>query len=130
LEKKPKTVYTIIGRAYGILANDAAQHFIQRKRLNLLSLRPAAGRGLGIVSGYGPGRWWNRIVFDERNRPHLQKQAFGQAVRRGTRTFLRSDMVRERFEEREPANRQTTTERGELKNSGKERTRNFFNGAG
>ena len=91
LEKKPKTVYNHIGRAYGILAN---AHIISSKEtMNLLSLMR-----LGVDAGLFPGT--NRALVDElfilTQPAHLQKQ-HSEKLPAEERDLLRADMVRERL---------------------------------
>jgi protein arginine kinase len=91
LEKKPKTVYNHIGRAYGILAN--AHSISSKETMNLLSLLR-----LGVDLGLFPGA--ERSLVDElflTTQPaHLQKQ-LSDKLSAEERDLLRSDMVRERL---------------------------------
>src|ERR1022692_1656069 len=96
LEKKPKTVYNHIGRAYGILAN--AHSISSKETMNLLSLMR-----LGVDVGAFPGM--DRAVVDElfilTQPAHLQKQ-HSEKLAAEERDLLRADMVRERLR---PVNR-------------------------
>jgi protein arginine kinase len=91
LEKKPKTVYNHIGRAYGILAN--AHSISSKETMNLLSLLR-----LGVDLGLFPGV--ERSVVDElflvTQPAHLQKQ-FSDKLSAEERDLMRADMVRERL---------------------------------
>jgi protein arginine kinase len=91
LEKKPKTVYNHIGRAYGILAN--AHSVTSKETMNLLSLLR-----LGIDLGLFPGV--ERSLVDElfllTQPAHLQKQ-FSDKLSAEERDLMRADMVRERL---------------------------------
>ena len=91
LEKKPKTVYNHIGRAYGILAN--AHSISSKETMNLLSLLR-----LGVDLGLFPGR--ERSLVDElfliTQPAHLQKQ-FSDKLSAEERDLMRADMVRERL---------------------------------
>ena len=91
LEKKPKTVYNHIGRAYGILAN--AHSITSKETMNLLSLLR-----LGIDLGLFPGV--ERSLVDElflvTQPAHLQKQ-FSDKLSAEERDLMRADMVRERL---------------------------------
>jgi protein arginine kinase len=91
LEKKPKTVYNHIGRAYGILAN--AHSISSKETMNLLSLLR-----LGVDLGLFPGA--ERSLVDElflTTQPaHLQKQ-LSDKLSAEERDLLRSDMVREQL---------------------------------
>ena len=91
LEKKPKTVYNHIGRAYGILAN--AHSISSKETMNLLSLMR-----LGIDMGLFPGV--DRCLVDElfilTQPAHLQKQ-HSEKLSAEDRDLLRADMVRERL---------------------------------
>ena len=91
LEKKAKTVYNHIGRAYGILANS---HSISSKEtMNLLSLMR-----LGMDVGLFPSE--DRSLVDElfilTQPAHLQKQHSGKLPAE-ERDLLRADMLRERL---------------------------------
>jgi protein arginine kinase len=91
LEKKSKTVYNHIGRAYGILAN--AHSISSKEAMNLLSLMR-----LGIDVGLFPGV--DRSLVDElfilTQPAHLQKQ-HAEKLSAEERDLLRADMVRERL---------------------------------
>ncbi|MCX6915333.1 MAG: protein arginine kinase [Verrucomicrobia bacterium] len=91
LEKKPKTVYNHIGRAYGILAN--AHSISSKETMNLLSLMR-----LGLDMGLFPGA--DRSLVDElfilTQPAHLQKQ-HSEKLAAEERDLLRADMVRERL---------------------------------
>jgi protein arginine kinase len=91
LEKKTKTVFNHIGRAYGILAN--AHSISSKETMNLLSLMR-----LGVDLGLFPEV--DRSLVDElfiSTQPaHLQKQ-FSDKLSAEERDLLRSDMVRERL---------------------------------
>jgi protein arginine kinase len=91
LEKKPKTVYNHIGRAYGILAN--AHSISSKETMNLLSLMR-----LGVDAGLFPGA--DRALVDElfilTQPAHLQKQ-HSEKLSAEERDLLRADMVRERL---------------------------------
>jgi protein arginine kinase len=91
MEKKPKTAYNLIGRAYGTLAN--AHSITSKETMNLLShLR------LGIDLGLFPGA--ERSLVDElflvAQPAHLQKQ-FSDKLTAEERDFVRADMMRERL---------------------------------
>src|SRR5882762_2593535 len=91
LEKKPKTVYNHIGRAYGVLAN--AHSISSKETMNLLSLMK-----LGVDVGLFPGI--ERSLVDElfiiTQPAHLQKQ-HTEKLSAEERDLLRADMVRERL---------------------------------
>src|SRR5436853_6383067 len=91
LEKKPKSVYNHIGRAYGILAN--AHSISSKETMNLLSLMR-----LGVDLGLFPGV--DRSLVDElfilTQPAHLQKQ-HTEKLSAEERDLLRADMVRERL---------------------------------
>jgi protein arginine kinase len=91
LEKKSKTVYNHIGRAYGILAN--AHSISSKETMNLLSLMR-----LGIDVGLFPGV--DRSLVDElfilTQPAHLQKQ-HSEKLSAEERDLLRADMVRDRL---------------------------------
>src|ERR1044071_8880874 len=91
LEKKSKTVYNHIGRAYGILAN--AHSISSKETMNLLSLMR-----LGVDMGLFPGV--DRSLVDElfilTQPAHLQKQ-HTEKLSAEERDLLRADMVRERL---------------------------------
>src|SRR5882762_7643333 len=89
LEKKPKSVYNHIGRAYGILAN--AHSISSKETMNLLSLMR-----LGVDLGLFPGG--ERSLTDElfilTQPAHLQKQ-HSEKLSAEERDLLRADMLRE-----------------------------------
>src|SRR4051812_22440468 len=91
LEKKSKTVYNHIGRAYGILAN--AHSISSKETMNLLSLLR-----LGVDMALFPGV--DRSLVDElfilTQPAHLQKQ-HSEKLSAEERDLLRADMVRERL---------------------------------
>src|SRR5271167_3968623 len=91
LEKKTKTVFNHIGRAYGILAN--AHSISSKETMNLLSLMR-----LGVDLGLFPAV--ERSLVDElfiiTQPAHLQKQ-FSDKLSAEERDLLRSDMVRDRL---------------------------------
>ena len=91
LEKKPKTVYNHIGRAFGILAN--AHSISSKEAMNLLSLLR-----LGVDLELFPGT--ERSLVDElflTTQPaHLQRQ-YSDKLSAEERDLIRADMVRERL---------------------------------
>jgi protein arginine kinase len=91
LEKKSKTVFNHIGRAYGILAN--AHSISSKETMNLLSLMR-----LGVDVGLFPGV--DRSLVDElfilTQPAHLQKQ-HSEKLSAEERDLIRADMVRERL---------------------------------
>src|SRR5256712_6544164 len=91
LEKKPKTVFNHIGRAYGILAN--AHSISSKETMNLLSLM-RLGVDLGMFPGVG------RSLADElfilTQPAHLQKQ-HAEKLAAEERDLRRAGMVRERL---------------------------------
>src|SRR5213596_1021076 len=91
IEKKSKSVYNHIGRAYGILAN--AHSISSKETMNLLSLMR-----LGVDMGLFPGV--DRSLVDElfilTQPAHLQK-AHSEKLSAEERDLLRADMVRERL---------------------------------
>ena len=91
MEKKPKTVFNHIGRAYGVLAN--AHSISSKETMNLLSLLR-----LGIDLNLFPGT--ARALVDElflvTQPAHLQKQV-SDKLSAEERDLLRADMVRERL---------------------------------
>jgi protein arginine kinase len=99
LEKKAKTVFNHIGRAYGILAN--AHSISSKETMNLLSLMR-----LGVDMGMFPGV--DRSIVDElfilTQPAHLQKQ-HSEKLSAEERDLLRSDMLRDRLW---PVNRPVT----------------------
>ncbi len=98
VEKKPKTVFNHIGRAYGILANS---HIIASKEaMNMLSFMR-----LGIDLGMFPSA--DRSLTDElfiMTQPaHLQR-LHAEKLAAEERDLLRADMIRERLKDvRRPA---------------------------
>jgi protein arginine kinase len=102
-EKKPKTVYNHIGRAYGNLSN--AHTISSKETMNLLSFMR-----LGIDLGLFPGV--DRSLVDElfiMTQPaHLQKQ-HAEKLSAEERDLLRADMLRERLW---PVNRPVTKPSG------------------
>src|SRR3954447_24900970 len=91
LEKKPKSVYNHIGRAYGILAN--AHSISSKETMNLLSLMR-----LGVDLSLFPDveRWLVDELFIITQPAHLQKR-FSEKLSAEERDLLRSDMLRERL---------------------------------
>jgi protein arginine kinase len=93
LEKKSKTVYNHIGRAYGILAN--AHSISSKETMNLLSLM-RLGMDLGLFPAV------DRSLVDElfiMTQPaHLQKQ-HSEKLSAEERDLLRADMLRERLKQ-------------------------------
>ncbi|MEQ2006823.1 MAG: protein arginine kinase [Limisphaerales bacterium] len=91
LEKKPKSVFNHIGRAYGILAN--AHTISSKETMNLLSLL-RLGIDLGMFKGL------ERSITDEvfllTQPAHLQQQ-HTEKLGAEERDILRADMVRERL---------------------------------
>jgi len=89
LEKKAKTVYNHIGRAYGILAN--AHSISSKETMNLLSLMK-----LGVDLGLFPGvdRALPEELFILTQPAHLQKR-HSEKLSPEERDLLRADMVRE-----------------------------------
>ena len=89
LEKKAKTVYNHIGRAYGILAN--AHSISSKETMNLLSLMR-----LGVDLGLFPGvdRALPEELFILTQPAHLQKR-HTEKLSPEERDLLRADMVRE-----------------------------------
>lgn len=91
LEKKPKSVFNHIGRAYGILAN--AHTISSKETMNLLSLL-RLGIDLGMFKGL------ERSVTDEvfllTQPAHLQQQ-HTEKLGAEERDILRADMVRDRL---------------------------------
>ncbi len=92
LEQKPKVVYNVIGRAYGILAN--AQIISSKETMNQLSLMR-----LGVDLGLFPDV--DKALIDElfvSTQPaHLQKQ-FSEKLSAEERDLLRADMLRDRLQ--------------------------------
>src|SRR5881394_3419576 len=91
LEKKPKSVYNHIGRAYGILAN--AHSISSKETMNLLSLT-RLGVDLALFSDVE--RWLVDELFILTQPAHLQKQ-HSEKLTAEERDLLRADMVRERL---------------------------------
>ncbi len=91
LEKKPKSVYNHIGRAYGILAN--AHSISSKETLNLLSLMR-----LGVDLGLFPDleRWQVDELFITTQPAHLQK-VHSEKLSAEERDLLRADMLRDRL---------------------------------
>ena len=91
LEKKPKSVYNHIGRAYGILAN--AHSISSKETMNLLSLMR-----LGVDLSLFPEveRWLVDELFIITQPAHLQKR-FSEKLSAEERDLLRADMLRERL---------------------------------
>jgi protein arginine kinase len=91
LEKKPKTVFNHVGRAYGILAN--AHSISSKETMNLLSLMT-----LGVDLGMFPGaeRALLQELFILTQPAHLQLQHTGK-LGADERDLLRADMMRERL---------------------------------
>lgn len=91
LEKKPKSVFNHIGRAYGILAN--AHNISSKETMNLLSLM-RLGVDMNLFSGL------KRSLVDElfiiTQPAHLQKM-HSEKLAADERDVLRSDMLRERL---------------------------------
>jgi len=92
LEKKPKTVYNHIGRAYGILAN--AQIISSKETMNQLSLMR-----LGVDLGLFPDL--ERALVDElfiiTQPAHLQK-GYTEKLGAEERDILRANMLRDRLQ--------------------------------
>jgi protein arginine kinase len=91
LEKKPKTVYNHIGRAYGILAN--AHSISSKETMNLLSLM-RLGVDLALFSDLDRSLVDELFVVTQPN--HLQKR-FSDKLTAEERDLLRADMLRERL---------------------------------
>src|SRR5258706_9403527 len=91
LEKKPKSVYNHIGRAYGILAN--AHSISSKETMNLLSLMR-----LGVDLSLFPDveRWLVDELFIVTQPAHLQRR-FSEKLTAEERDLLRADMMRERL---------------------------------
>ncbi len=91
LEKKPKTLFNHIGRAYGILAN--AHSITSKEAMNLLSLL-RLGVDLNMFAGA------SRALLDELfiliQAAHLQQHC-GEKLEADKRDLLRSDLLRERL---------------------------------
>src|SRR5687767_7172633 len=93
LEKKPKTVFNHIGRAYGILAN--AHSISSKETLNLLSLM-RLGVDLGMFTDLE--RWQVDELFTTTQPAHLQ-QSHSEKLSAEERDLLRADMLRDRLKE-------------------------------
>ena len=91
LEKKPKTVYNHIGRAYGILAN--AHSISSKETMNLLSLM-RLGVDLGLFPDLDRAPVDELFVVTQPN--HLQKR-YSDKLTAEERDLLRADMLRERL---------------------------------
>lgn len=91
LEKKSKSVFNHIGRAYGILAN--AHSISSKETMNLLSLMR-----LGVDLGLFPDleRWQVDELFIITQPAHLQKR-YTDKLNAEERDLLRADMLRERL---------------------------------
>ena len=91
LEKKPKTVYNHIGRAYGILAN--AHSISSKETMNLLSLMR-----LGV--DFGLFAELDRPLVDELfivTQPYHLQRRYSDKLSAEERDLLRADMLRERL---------------------------------
>src|SRR3954467_7158580 len=91
LEKKPKSVYNHIGRAYGVLAN--AHSISSKETMNLLSLM-RLGVDLGLFTEVE--RWLVDELFIITQPAHLQRR-YTEKLGAEERDLLRADMVRERL---------------------------------
>ena len=91
LEKKPKTVFNHIGRAYGILAN--AHSISSKETMNLLSLM-RLGADLGLFPEVERGLVDELFIVTQP--AHLQKR-FSEKLGAEERDLLRADMLRERL---------------------------------
>jgi len=91
LEKKPKTVYNHIGRAYGILAN--AHSISSKETMNLLSLM-RLGVDLALFPDLDRSLVDELFVVTQPN--HLQKR-YSDKLTAEERDLLRADMLRERL---------------------------------
>src|SRR5213594_2310562 len=91
LEKKPKTVFNHIGRAYGILAN--AHSISSKETMNLLSLM-RLGADIGLFPEVERGLVDELFIVTQP--AHLQKQ-HSEKLSAEERDLLRADMVRERL---------------------------------
>src|SRR5216117_3895480 len=91
MEKKPKSVYNHIGRAYGILAN--AHSISSKETMNLLSLM-RLGVDLGLFTDLERAFVDELFVITQPN--HLQKR-FSDKLTAEERDLLRADMLRERL---------------------------------
>jgi protein arginine kinase len=91
LEKKPKTVYNHIGRAYGILAN--AHSISSKETMNLLSLM-RLGVDLNLFTDLDRALVDELFITTQPN--HLQKR-YSDKLSAEERDLLRADMLRERL---------------------------------
>jgi protein arginine kinase len=91
LEKKPKTVYNHIGRAYGILAN--AHSISSKETMNLLSLM-RLGVDLDLFTDLDRALVDELFITTQPN--HLQKR-YSDKLSAEERDLLRADMLRERL---------------------------------
>ena len=91
MEKKPKTVFNHIGRAYGILAN--AHSISSKETMNLLSLM-RLGADLGLFPEMERGLVDELFIVTQP--AHLQKR-FSEKLGAEERDLLRADMLRERL---------------------------------
>lgn len=91
LEKKPKTVYNHIGRAYGILAN--AHSISSKETMNLLSLM-RLGVDFGLFSELDRALVDELFIITQPN--HLQRR-YSDKLSAEERDLLRADMLRERL---------------------------------
>jgi len=91
LEKKPKTIFNHIGRAYGILAN--AHSISSKETMNLLSLLRL---GVDIAMFQGTDRALADELFLITQPAHLQKR-FSEKLSAEERDLLRADMLRDRL---------------------------------
>src|ERR1044071_3946213 len=91
MEKKPKTVYNHIGRAYGILAN--AHSISSKETMNLLSLL-RVGVDLALFADLDRALVDELFVTTQPN--HLQKR-YSDKLTAEERDLLRADMLRERL---------------------------------
>jgi len=91
LEKKPKTVYNHIGRAYGILAN--AHSISSKETMNLLSLM-RLGVDFALFSELDRALVDELFIITQPN--HLQRR-YSDKLSAEERDLLRADMLRERL---------------------------------
>ena len=91
LEKKPKTVYNHIGRAYGILAN--AHSISSKETMNLLSLM-RLGVDFNLFSELDRALVDELFIITQPN--HLQRR-YSDKLSAEERDLLRADMLRERL---------------------------------
>ena len=91
VEKKSKTVYNHIGRAYGILAN--AHSISSKETMNLLSLM-RLGVDMGLFTDLDRALVDELFVTTQPN--HLQKR-YSDKLTAEERDLLRADMLRERL---------------------------------